>query len=216
MKRLLPTIIVVLVGAATIAGGTILYRAKRPVLLTMNRASASDSSRHSIGSADAPVTLDEFGDFECPPCGKLSEPLNQLVHDFAPRVRMVFHNFPLPTHKFSWQAAWAAEAAGVQGKFWQMHDMIYKDQAVWANSIDATGLFNAYAAYLGLDVQRFKADFENPEVRERVAADQREGSALGVKNTPTIFINHAELDPKQLNPPALRMALEEALRKPKP
>src|SRR4029077_80833 len=116
---------------------------------------------------DAPVTLDEFGDFECPPCGKLSEPINELERDFNPKLRVVFHHFPLPNHKYAGQAACAAEAAGLQGKFWQMHDELYREQAVWANSSDARSIFNAYAAYIGLDAQRFKTDMDSDEVKAR-------------------------------------------------
>lgn len=204
-----------LVGVATLAGGTMLYRAKRPVRLTMTDDTGG-SSVHAVGPAGAPVTLVEFGDFECPPCGKLSEPLNQLQHEFSTRVRLVFHNFPLPNHKHAREAAYAAEAAGLQGKFWQMHDMLYKDQEVWANSTDAEPLFNAYAAYIGLDAKKFKLDMLGEEVHERVAADQRQGTSLGVKNTPTIFINKQEIDPKKLNPTALHEAIEAALNQPKP
>jgi protein-disulfide isomerase len=145
----------------------------------------------------------------------LSEPLNQLHHDF-PQLRLVFHNFPLPNHKHAKEAAWAAEAAGLQGKFWEMHDLLYKDQEVWANSPDAETLFNAYAAYIGLDAKKFRTDMASEEVRERVAADKRKGDSLGVKNTPTVFLNKEEVDPKNLNPPILRGVVEAAIKGGKP
>jgi protein-disulfide isomerase len=211
MKRILPFVIVIGVGIATLTGGTLLYRAKRPVQLTMTEETGG-SAEHTLGPANAPVTLVEYGDFECPPCGKLSEPLNELYREFGSKMRLVFHNFPLPNHKHAREAAWASEAAGLQGKFWQMHDLLYKDQAVWANSADAEALFNAYAAYIGLDARKFKIDMVGEEVKERVAMDQKKGTSLGVKNTPTLFINKQEVDPKNLNPTALHAQIEAALK----
>jgi protein-disulfide isomerase len=212
MKRVLPFLIVIAVGIATLTGGTFLYRAKRPVQLTMNDETGG-GTEHVLGPASARVTVVEFGDFECPPCGKLAEPLNQLQREFGNKVRLIFHNFPLPNHKHAREAAYAAEAAGLQGKFWQMHDLIYKDQEVWANSADAEALFNAYASYIGLDPKKFKIDMLGEEVHERVSADQRKGTSLGVKNTPTIFINKQEVDPKRLNPTALHEEIEAALKR---
>ena len=211
MKRILPFVIVIGVGIATLTGGTLLYRAKKPAQLTMTEDTGG-SAEHTLGPADAPVTLVEFGDFECPPCGRLSEPLNQIQHEFGSKVRLVFRNFPLPNHKHSREAAWAAEAAGLQGKFWQMHDLLYKDQEVWANSADAESLFNAYASYIALDSKKFKVDMLGEEVKERVATDQKKGKSLGVKNTPTIFINKQEVDAKRLNPTALHEEIEAALK----
>jgi protein-disulfide isomerase len=218
MKRVLPLIIVIVVGLATIGSGFALYRAKRPDLLmiTNEKGGLSERSSHVLGPANAPVTLEEFGDFECPPCGRLSEPLNELERDFNPRLRVVFHNFPFDTHKHAREAACVAEAAGLQGKFWQMHDLLYHDQVVWANSSDARSLFNAYAAYIGLDAKRFQADVDSEEVKARVAADQKKGVSLGVKNTPTVFLNNQEVDPKHLNPTALREEIEAALKNAKP
>jgi protein-disulfide isomerase len=215
MKRILPFLIVIAVGAATVTGGTLLYRAKRPVQLTMTE-DAGASAEHTIGPANARITLLEFGDFECPPCGRLSEPLSQLQHEFSSQLRLVFYNFPLPNHKHAREAAWAAEAAGLQGKFWQMHDLLYKDQEVWANSTDAEVLFNAYASYIGLDARKFRIDMVGEEVRQRVAADQKKGTSLGVKNTPTIFVNKREVDPKRLNPTDLHSEIDAALKQGKP
>jgi protein-disulfide isomerase len=215
MKRALPFLIVTLVGVATITAGTILYRAKRPSQLTL-AANTADGSAHALGPANAAVVVEEFGDFECPPCGKLSDPLNEIERDFAPRVRLVFHHFPLPNHKYSHLAAYAAEAAALQGKFWEMHDQLYHDQEVWANSADADALFNVYARYVGLNGSKFKADIGSDEVKERVESDHKQGVTLGIEKTPTIFINKQLLDPKKLNPTDLRAAVEEALKGTKP
>jgi protein-disulfide isomerase len=221
MKRYLPFLIVGIVAAVAIGGGAVLYRAKRPRPLTLPKeriaSSATESGGvHMLGPADAPVTLEEYGDFQCPPCGKLSEPINEIQHDYNRQVRLIFRNFPLVNHQYAREAAYAAEAAGLQDRFWQMHDLLYKEQAVWSNSTDARALFNAYAGYIGLNIERFKIDMDSDKVKERVAADQKQGVSLGVKNTPTIFVNNKEIDPKTLNPTELRATVDAAVKNTKP
>jgi protein-disulfide isomerase len=221
MKRYLPFLIVGVVAAVAIGGGAALYRAKRPRPLTIPKeriaSSATESGGvHMLGPADAPVTLEEYGDFQCPPCGKLSEPINEIQHDYNRQVRLIFRNFPLVNHQYAREAAYAAEAAGLQDRFWQMHDLLYKEQAVWSNSTDARALFNAYAGYIGLNIERFKIDMDSDKVKERVAADQKQGVSLGVKNTPTIFVNNKEIDPKTLNPTELRATVDAAVKNTKP
>jgi protein-disulfide isomerase len=221
MKRYLPFLIVAVVAAMAIGGGAVLYRAKRPHSLTIPKEKSASMAKesgegHALGPSDAPVTMQEFGDFQCPPCGRLSEPINQLQHDYKEKLRLVFRNFPLINHLHAREAAYAAEAAGLQGRFWQMHDVLYREQAVWSNSADARALFAAYAGYIGLNTERFKLDMGSEKVKERVDADQKQGLSLGVKNTPTIFVNNKEIDPKSMNPTELRAAVDAALKQAKP
>ena len=196
-----------------------LYRAKRLPVLTIAKnhvASGTDEAKsiHILGNPDAPVTLEEFGDFQCPPCGKLSEPINQLQKEF--NLRVIYREFPLPMHNHAREAAWAAEAASRQGKFWEMHDLLYREQAVWSKSADARTLFNAYAGMLRLDVERFKKDIESSDVQQQVELDQRRGAVIGVKTTPTIFVNNQALAANQLNPAELRTVVETAVKNVKP
>jgi protein-disulfide isomerase len=221
MKRYLPFLIVAVVAAGAVGGGAVLYRAKRPHPLTIPKEKSASAAKesgegHVLGPADAPVTLQEFGDFQCPPCGRLSEPINQLQRDYKEKLRLVFRNFPLINHLHARDAAYAAEAAGLQGRFWEMHDVLYREQAVWSNSADARALFAAYAGYIGLNTERFKLDMDSEKIKERVDADQKQGLSLGVKNTPTIFVNNKEIDPKSLNPAELRAAVDAALKQTKP
>lgn len=220
MKRYLPFVIVAVVAAVAIGTGTTLYRAKRPQTLTIPKKQGSSTTEsgeiHALGPVDAKVTLEEFGDFQCPPCGRLSEPINQIQHDYSRQLRFIFRNFPLINHLHAREAACAAEAAGLQGRFWQMHDVLYREQAVWSNSADVRALFSAYAGYIGLNTERFKLDMESEKVKERVAADQKQGLSIGVKNTPTLFLNNKEIDPKNLNPTDLRAAIDGALKSSKP
>jgi protein-disulfide isomerase len=213
MKRYLPFAIVVVVALVTLVSATLLYRAKRPAVLTMPAGKTGlGAAVHVRGSADAAVTLDEFGDFECPPCGKLSGVISQLEHDYQPQLRVVFHHFPLIVHAHARDAAYAAEAAGLQGRFWEMHDLLYREQPVWSKASDVRTLFNAYAGILRLDVERFKKDMTSDRVKARVDADQGEGTKLGVSGTPTMFLNRRTLDPKSLNPDGLRAAIDAAVK----
>jgi protein-disulfide isomerase len=217
MKRYLPFVIVSAVALITLAGGTMLYHAKGVPLLAMAKnhltpGTGDTESIHIRGQPDAPITLEEFGDFECPPCGKLSEPINKLEQDYHSRLRIIFHHFPFATHLHAREAALAAEAAGLQGRFWEMHDVLYREQATWSKATDARPSFDAYAGMLGLKIDRFKKDMESDEVKKRVNADQEQGANLGVKATPTIFINNRALPPASTNEAGLREAIETAIK----
>jgi len=214
MKRYLPFLIVALVALITVGTGLALYRAHRvPAPTAANDSGAS--ALHIKGDAKALVTLEEFGDFECPPCAKMSEALHQLEKDYHGKLRIIFRHFPLAMHPHAREAAAASEAAHLQGKFWEMHDLLYKEQAVWSKAADVPALFNSYAVKLGLDLERFKKDMQNPETAARVTKDNEEGKSRGVTSTPTIFINNTALPPTSTNPPGVRAAIEAAL-KPKP
>src|SRR6516162_11823923 len=131
MKRYLPFVIVAVVALATFGSGAMLYRAKLPQLRNIPEsqrlaAKSGAESVHIRGNPDAPVTLEEFGDFQCPPCGIFASFGEELLREYDSRLRIVFHNFPLPAHEHAREAAVAAEAAGFQGKFWEMHDTLYR------------------------------------------------------------------------------------------
>jgi len=217
MKRNAPFLIVALVAALAIAGGTIFYRAKRaanPPLKISNEIANEKETGHVLGPANSPITLEEFGDFQCPPCGKLSDPINQLQKQL--NIRVIFREFPLPMHAHSREAACAAEAAGLQGRFWQMHDLLFREQQVWSNSADVRTLFNAYAGMLQLDLDRFKRDMDSTSVLEQVEADKRRGAEIGVRTTPTIFLNNQAVPPEQLAPDKLGDYVGAAVKNAKP
>src|SRR5438128_3775276 len=181
MKRYLPFVIVALVGLLAVGGGAFLYRSKRsanpPPKISKTEAETGDQVVHALGPDNAAVTMEEFGDYQCPPCGRLSEPINKVQKQH--NLRVIFRNFPLAVHRYAKDAAYAAEAAGRQGKFWQMHDLLFREQAVWSQSMDARALFQAYAGMLQLDLSRFKQDMDNPEVQRQVEMDQHRGAAIG-------------------------------------
>src|SRR5262252_6103863 len=111
MKRFLPFIIVITVGLLAVGGGAYLYRAKRPAGPKLSKIESGPASGpvHVLGPENAAVTIEEFGDFQCPPCGRLSEPINQLQRQY--NIRVIYRNFPLPNHRWAKDAAAAAEAA---------------------------------------------------------------------------------------------------------
>jgi protein-disulfide isomerase len=161
---------------------------------------------HVQGASKAPVTIVEYGDYECPFCGEAYPVVKALQERLGDKLRFVFRNFPLSQmHPHAEHAAEAAEAAGAQGKFWEMHDVLYENQA----ALGAEDLVK-YARTLGLDVPRFVKEMTEHEHEERVKEDFRSGVRSGVNGTPTFFINGARHDgPFDLG--SLLAAIEEAV-----
>jgi protein-disulfide isomerase len=217
MKRFLPLIIVVVVGLAALVGGAVLYQAKLPHLLKIPQDKAipgkpDTEKMHVRGDPEAPVTIEEFGDFECPPCGSISPFLDQLLNEYKPRLRLIFRNFPLKAHKHAREAAFAAEAAGLAGKFWEMHDVLYREQDAWTKADNPQQLFEDYAGTIGLNVHEFKKDMESEKVQQRVDSDHERGQSLGISKTPSLFLNSAEVARDKLNPEGLHDVINEALK----
>jgi len=193
-----------------------LYRAKRTQLLAVseNRSVSGNSSAKSMhirGNPDAMVTLEEFGDFQCPPCSTFASFGEELLKEYDSRLRIVFPNFPLPLHEHARDAALAAEAAGLQGRFWEMHDVLDREQAAWTKAPDTHELFESYAGTIGLNLDQFRKDMDSEKARERVDSDHALGDSLGVNVTPTFFINNHPVDPKDKNPEGVRAAIDAAL-----
>jgi len=145
---------------------------------------------HAQGPAGAAVTLVEYGDYECPYCGRAYPIVKQIQQRMGSHLRFIFRNFPLKeSHPHAEHAAEAAEAAGAQGKFWEMHDRLYQRQFALEDSSLAE-----YAADLGLDVERFTQELTQGTHAPRVREDFRSGVSSGVNGTPTFFINGARHD----------------------
>jgi protein-disulfide isomerase len=161
---------------------------------------------HVQGSAKAPVTLVEYGDYECPYCGEAYSVVKALQERLGDQMRFVFRNFPLAqAHPHAEHAAEAAEAAAAQGKFWEMHDMLYENQDALEDE-DLVG----YARALKLDVLRFVKEMEAGTYTERVREDFRSGVRSGVNGTPSFFINGARHD-GAYDLASLLAAIEEAV-----
>jgi protein-disulfide isomerase len=165
----------------------------------------SEDRDHIEGRADAPVTLLQYGDYECPYCGEAYPILKEIQSQMGERLRFVFRNFPISTsHPHAEAAAEAAEAADAQGRFWEMHDLLYERQR---NLTDED--LHRYAEELGLDVQRFDKEMGEHVHAERVHEDFMSGVRSGVNGTPTFYINGVRHD-DSYETEVLRDALERA------
>lgn len=195
MKRYLPFIIIATVAVLAIGGGAMFYRAMPHARSegALANTSADKLGAHVRGKSDALVTVEEFGDFQCPPCGTVAGILGRLEKEYGSRLRVIFREFPLTMHPHAFEAAMAAEAAGLQGRFWEMHDLLYERQSDWSKATEVRPLFLEYARTLQLNVERFGKELESEAARARVIADHDRGVSRGVKNTPTIFINDREV-----------------------
>jgi protein-disulfide isomerase len=162
----------------------------------------------------SPVVLEEYGDYQCPPCGMLHPVLKQIEHEYGDQLRVVFRHYPLTKiHKHAMLAAQAAEAARNQGKFSQMHDRLYGTQNAWKDLADGRPTFIGYARELGLNVERFSRDMDSPEVQQRIASDMQRGSGVGVSGTPTVFIEGQMLRHEATTPDGLRQGINIMLQR---
>jgi len=198
------------------------------------QANSTPEQLHIRGGATARVTLEEYGDFQCPPCGKLFPVLTAVEQDYGDRLRVIFRHMPLKRHEHAVLAAHAAEAAGLQGRFWEMHDLLFQNSPRWTKGIDTVGpdaspsrrlqstvlamdlevrdVFLRYAEILQLDLERFKQDLDSDQVRARVESDRARGAGLGIDRTPTIYVNgNLVPTPSSLSSEGLHAAIDAAL-----
>ena len=228
MKRALPFLLIaaVLVAALAVAWSMKRSAVEGPVATPPPpRSSPSSASParvgvghpgaeppHAVGPATAPVTLEEFGDFQCPPCAMVHPVLKTMEKEFGQQLRVIFREYPLvPTHAHALSAARAAEAAGLQGKFFEMHDMLYENQTGWKDAFDVRPIFEGYATKIGLDLEKYRRDVDSQVVEQRIFLDGKRAHSLGVKGTPTVFINSRELPFESLAPERLRVVIKEEL-----
>ena len=158
---------------------------------------------HAEGPADAPLTLVEYGDYQCPYCGAAYPVVKRLQKTLGKRVRFVFRNFPLTQlHPYALIAAEAAEAAALQEKFWEMHDLLFEQQTLLKPEI-----IRVWAKKIGLKLEQFETDIKQSVVEKRIKEDRQSGIRSGVNGTPTFFINGTRYDgPADYN--SLLVALE--------
>jgi len=167
------------------------------------------------GPANARVHIEEFGDFQCPPCAMLHPILEKLEKEFPKDLRVTFRHFPLPNHQHALRAASAAEAAGLQGKFWEMHALIYEHQREWKDQFDVRPVFEGYANQIGLDIARFNRDLGSATVQQRILQDGKRANSLGVSATPTVFLNGREVPFTMLPDQKLRGLIQQEIARAK-
>lgn len=149
---------------------------------------------HVKGVRDAKTILVEYSDFQCPACAAYQPLVKQLAQDFEGKIAIVYRHFPLLQHKHAKLAAYASEAADKQGKFWEMHDMIFETQKEWSSKSDARDIFIGYADKLGLDRAQFIADIDSKANAEKVDMQYKSGIKAKVTGTPTFYLNGKKLD----------------------
>lgn len=200
------TWIIFIVACVVLFGGLIFLTKKDAIDvsnldITKPIAASQDSGNideHVYGKADSKVVLIEYGDFQCPGCGGAFPNLNVLKAKYKDQIAFVFRNFPLTTiHPNAKAAAAAAEAAGLQGKYWEMHDALYENQNAWSSlsASERTDTFASYASAVGVkDAEKFKTDLSATEIANKISFDQALGSKAGVTGTPTLVLNGTKVD----------------------
>ncbi len=165
--------------------------------------SQAQPSRHIEGQGKSGVTLVEYGDFQCPICAEYYQVLDQVASQFSEQIYFQFSNLPLTQiHGNAFAAARAAEAAGVQNKYWQMHDLLYKNQSTWSNAGNAQSLFDSYARQLGLSLSKFNQDYASETVNNTINADVTAFGKTGQPMaTPTFFLDGKYVDNSQFADP---------------
>lgn len=187
--------LMIIIGAVVLAGGLALYMSRQGNAAEATNETgaqpvASSGGGRIRGAADAPVTLVEYGDFQCPTCGHYHPILMELLSRYQGKLKLEYHHYPLiQIHPNAMGAALAAESAGDQGKYWEMHDLLYERQREWSPNPNAEAMFLQYALQLGLDGNRFMQSMRSPEARDRVLADVTRGNSIVKEGTPTFLIN---------------------------
>lgn len=226
-----PIVIIGLVLVIAVGGGYMLFKtstAPRPKTNSANRTTTPDSASQKygtapvgaqppnmLGSPTAKVTLEEFADFQCGTCAAKYPMTKELIQAYGNRIQFVFRNYPLaiPAHDKAYDAAVASEAAGIQGKFWDMKRELFLNQASWSTASDFRAILEQYATKIGLDVEQFKSDMSGTVTKSRVDNDLQRGRGLGVNSTPTFFINGTMVPFEQVNTPAMKTLIDAELAK---
>ena len=222
MKRAVPFLVIV---GALIAALLIAWQMRRSA--TEGHRSSSPSAKsapgrepavgpvrlgaepaHTLGNTSAPVMIEEFGDFECSACASLHPALKTMKGEFGSRLVIVFREFPLTSvHRHALAAAQVAEAAGLQAKFWEMHDLLFENQSTWHDASDVMPTFEQYASKLGLSLDQFSRDITSAVVEQRIRLDGERGHWIGVTGTPSVFLNGREVLFEDLAPDKLRILI---------
>jgi len=178
----------IIIGTLVIVGIGIAFLSKPAASVKVDSSLLIRSDSNKIATSSATVTLVEFSDFQCAACGVYYPMVTQVIKDFKDSMTFVYRNFPLTDlHPNAQLAAQAAEAAGMQGKYWEMHDILFTKQSEWSASGAVRDIFAQYAQSLGITVNQFKKDIDSDAVKNKISQDVNDGKALGINGTPTFF-----------------------------
>ncbi len=227
-----PILIIVAVLVVAALGGWYYYSSQNPVTTANNNTAANTATQpktttippnappgaqppNQAGSPSAAVRIEEFADYQCGSCASANPILNEIKSMYGSRIHFVFRNFPLniPAHTKAYDAAVAAEAAGMQGKFWDMQNLLFTNQRNWTAADTHKQMWKDYAQRIGLDVPKWETDMLGIAAKGRVDEDVKRGKAIGVNSTPSVFINGTLLPYTEMNVQALKTIIDVELQK---
>lgn len=186
----------IILATVALIAGAIFFLSGKPsastVLADQKLLVRDDSFKTATGSSK--VTLVEFGDYQCPACSLYHPMVKALLEKYKDSLMFVFREYPLPMHQYAPISAAAAVAAGRQGKYWEMHTMLYERQSEWSTGTDAREKIVGYAKEIGLSMDQFTRDLDSKEVKDFIDRDVADGEALSVNATPTFYINRKKVE----------------------
>ena len=220
----MPLIIIGAVLVAAVLGGYFYYNSAKtsgpkPAANTNTNATrnaanapAGATPPNMMGSPTASVTIEEFADFACGACASVNPTLKEITSTYGSRIKFIFRHYPLaiPGHEKSYEAAAAAEAAGLQdrAKFWAMQNLLLENQKAWSANPNYLSIWEGYAQQIGLDVERFKNDMAGRETKSRVDADIARGRGMSLDSTPTVLVNGKSIPLQQITTANLRQVID--------
>lgn len=187
-------LVVVFVGFA----GLVWFSGDKDAAQSGTAASNAADSTHITGKQDAAVALVEYSDFQCPACGAYYPIVEQVVEKYKDRISFEYRHYPLASiHRNAFASARASEAAGKQGKFWEMYRLLFESQTAWAEAGNAQTIFEGYAEQLNLDMGAYKTDFASSATNSVINADIKEFNGRGLqRSTPTFLLNGKKIEPR--------------------
>lgn len=183
--KIIGVVAVIAIGASIVYSNSVSNKANEGIVF----------EDHIKGNPDATVTLTEYSDFQCPACGQFFPVVKTLLEEQGDSIQFEYKHFPLITiHPYAVPAAKAAEAAGQQGAFFEMHDKLFENQQIWSKGVNPQSFFNTYAEELGLDVDLFKTHMKASLIEEKIQSEFEEARELGLSSTPTFFLNGKKME----------------------
>ncbi len=181
----------IFIGAAVLAVGASIAYAQ---FASSNANEGVVITNYTKGNEAAAVTLTKYSDFQCPACAAFAPVVTEIMNQYGEQIRFEYKHFPLISiHPYAVPAAKAAEAAGQQGKFYEMHDKLFENQSTWSAASNPVRLFEGYAAELGLDVELFKRHYKASLIEDKINESFAEARSLGLTGTPTFFLNGTQM-----------------------
>jgi protein-disulfide isomerase len=210
------TAIIVVVIVALIGVFSITNKKENSQKSSTNNTQASTSS-HTVGAGNKKVTLIEYGDFECPACKAYYPLVKEIKQTYGDDITFQFRNFPLnQIHPNAFLGSRAAEAAGKQGKFFEMHDLLYENQDTWSKASNPTSVLQTFAQQLGLNVDQFKNDMMSSTTSDVINADIKEGQAIKATSTPTFVLNGKKIEENPRSVEDFKKLIDDAIAKANP